>query len=149
MTEVDALEQAKEKPPTVRDCANALRALAMDAVEQAKSGHLGLGRLIVLWDDNRITIDGARDVTLLATGSDVEIALAASMQLESRGLHAGMGSLDRRARAFRRHDQLRRCGAGRRSLQAFRDYGGGGRGRRARDHENSGQACRVIPRHGD
>ncbi len=33
------------------------------------AGHLGLGRLIVLWDDNRITIDGA---TELSTSEDVK-----------------------------------------------------------------------------
>ena len=27
------------------------------------AGHLGLGRLIVLWDDNSITIDGATDLS--------------------------------------------------------------------------------------
>ena len=32
------------------------------------AGHLGLGRLIVLWDDNRITIDGS---TSLSTSEDV------------------------------------------------------------------------------
>ena len=32
------------------------------------AGHLGLGRLIVLWDDNRITIDGA---TNLSTSEDI------------------------------------------------------------------------------
>ena len=32
------------------------------------AGHLGLGRLIVLWDDNRITIDGSTD---LSTSEDV------------------------------------------------------------------------------
>ncbi len=32
------------------------------------AGHLGLGRLIVLWDDNRITIDGATD---LSTSEDI------------------------------------------------------------------------------
>ncbi|ODU19956.1 MAG: transketolase [Sphingomonas sp. SCN 67-18] len=32
------------------------------------AGHLGLGRMIVLWDDNRITIDGA---TSLSTSEDV------------------------------------------------------------------------------
>jgi transketolase len=44
------------------------------------AGHLGLGRLIVLWDDNRITIDGAVDLSssedvkarYLATGWHVE-----------------------------------------------------------------------------
>ncbi len=32
------------------------------------AGHLGLGRLIVLWDDNKITIDGATD---LSTSEDI------------------------------------------------------------------------------
>ena len=32
------------------------------------AGHLGLGRLIVLWDDNRITIDGS---TALSTSEDI------------------------------------------------------------------------------
>jgi transketolase len=44
------------------------------------AGHLGLGRLIVLWDDNRITIDGSTDLSTsedikaryLATGWNVE-----------------------------------------------------------------------------
>jgi transketolase len=38
------------------------------------AGHLGLGRLNVLWDDNRITIDGATD---LSTSEDVEGRYAA------------------------------------------------------------------------
>ena len=38
------------------------------------AGHLGLGRLIVLWDDNRITIDGA---TSLSTSEDIEARYAA------------------------------------------------------------------------
>ena len=33
------------------------------------AGHLGLGRLNVLWDDNRITIDGSTD---LSTSEDIE-----------------------------------------------------------------------------
>src|SRR3954465_7349761 len=33
------------------------------------AGHLGLGRLNLLWDDNRITIDGATD---LSTSEDIE-----------------------------------------------------------------------------
>src|SRR3546814_14281573 len=32
------------------------------------AGHLGLGRLLVLWDDNKITIDGA---TSLSTSEDI------------------------------------------------------------------------------
>ena len=38
------------------------------------AGHLGLGRLIVLWDDNRITIDGA---TSLSTSEDIAARHAA------------------------------------------------------------------------
>src|SRR3954452_21627452 len=38
------------------------------------AGHLGLGRMIVLWDDNRITIDGATD---LSTSEDIEARYAA------------------------------------------------------------------------
>jgi transketolase len=39
------------------------------------AGHLGLGRLNVLWDDNRITIDGA---TSLSTSEDIPARYAAS-----------------------------------------------------------------------
>ncbi len=39
------------------------------------AGHLGLGRLIVLWDDNRITIDGAAG---LSTSEDVTARYAAT-----------------------------------------------------------------------
>lgn len=39
------------------------------------AGHLGLGRLIVLWDDNRITIDGSTD---LSTSEDVKARYAAT-----------------------------------------------------------------------
>jgi len=38
------------------------------------AGHLGLGRLTVLWDDNRITIDGG---TGLSTSEDIEARYAA------------------------------------------------------------------------
>jgi transketolase len=38
------------------------------------AGHLALSRLIVLWDDNRITIDGATD---LSTSEDIEARYAA------------------------------------------------------------------------
>ena len=44
------------------------------------AGHLGLGRLTVLWDDNRITIDGA---TSLSTSEDIPARYAAS------GWHVG------------------------------------------------------------
>ena len=39
------------------------------------AGHLGLGRLNVLWDDNRITIDGSTD---LSTSEDVQARYAAT-----------------------------------------------------------------------
>ena len=39
------------------------------------AGHLGLGRLIVLWDDNRITIDGGTD---LSTSEDIKARYAAT-----------------------------------------------------------------------
>ncbi len=39
------------------------------------AGHLGLGRLTVLWDDNRITIDGAVD---LSSSEDVKARYAAT-----------------------------------------------------------------------
>jgi transketolase len=39
------------------------------------AGHLGLGRLIVLWDDNRITIDGAVD---LSSSEDVKARYSAT-----------------------------------------------------------------------
>jgi transketolase len=38
------------------------------------AGHLGLGRLIVFWDDNRITIDGSTD---LSTSEDIPARYAA------------------------------------------------------------------------
>ncbi|MEA3016028.1 MAG: transketolase [Sphingomonadales bacterium] len=38
------------------------------------AGHLGLGRLIVFWDDNKITIDGSTD---LSTSEDVKARYAA------------------------------------------------------------------------
>ncbi|WP_394268855.1 transketolase [Qipengyuania sp.] len=39
------------------------------------AGHLGLGRLTVLWDDNRITIDGSTD---LSTSEDIKARYAAT-----------------------------------------------------------------------
>ncbi len=39
------------------------------------AGHLGLGRLCVLWDDNRITIDGATD---LSTSEDIKARYVAT-----------------------------------------------------------------------
>ena len=52
------------------------------------AGHLKLGRLIVMWDDNRITIDGSTD---LSRGEDVVARYAAGgwHTLECDGLDAG------------------------------------------------------------
>ena len=50
-----------------------MEGISHEAIDMA--GHLGLGRLIVLWDDNRITIDGA---TSLATSTDQCARFAAS-----------------------------------------------------------------------
>ena len=52
------------------------------------AGHLKLGRLIVLWDDNRITIDGSTD---LSRNEDVVARFAAGgwHTLECDGLDAG------------------------------------------------------------
>src|SRR3546814_176018 len=49
------------------------------------AGHLKLGRLIVLWDDNKITIDGATD---LSTSEDVRARYAATgWHVESCDVH--------------------------------------------------------------
>ncbi len=50
-----------------------MEGVSQEAIDLA--GHLGLGRLIVLWDDNRITIDGASD---LSTSTDQAARFAAS-----------------------------------------------------------------------
>jgi transketolase len=50
-----------------------MEGISHEAIDLA--GHLGLGRLIVLWDDNRITIDGA---TSLSTSMDQKARFAAA-----------------------------------------------------------------------
>ena len=42
MTAIDTIERAATTTPAIKDMANAVRALAMDAVEKAKSGHPGM-----------------------------------------------------------------------------------------------------------
>ena len=42
MSATALLERAADAQPTMRDLANAIRALSMDAVEKAKSGHPGM-----------------------------------------------------------------------------------------------------------
>ncbi|MGS4945142.1 transketolase [Meridianimarinicoccus sp. RP-17] len=49
-----------------------MEGISHEAADMA--GHLGLGRLIVLWDDNRITIDGTTD---LSTSTDQRARFAA------------------------------------------------------------------------
>ncbi len=50
-----------------------MEGISHEAIDLA--GHLGLGRLIVLWDDNKITIDGDTD---LSTSTDQRARFAAS-----------------------------------------------------------------------
>ena len=50
-----------------------MEGISHEAIDMA--GHLGLGRLVVLWDDNRITIDGG---TELSTSTDQMARFAAS-----------------------------------------------------------------------
>ncbi len=50
-----------------------MEGISHEAIDFA--GHMGLGRLIVLWDDNCITIDGATD---LSTSTDQKARFAAS-----------------------------------------------------------------------
>jgi transketolase len=50
-----------------------MEGISHEAIDMA--GHLGLGRLIVFWDDNRITIDGA---TSLSTSMDQAARFAAA-----------------------------------------------------------------------
>ncbi|ACM03303.1 transketolase [Cereibacter sphaeroides] len=50
-----------------------MEGISHEAIDMA--GHLGLGRLIVLWDDNRITIDGDTDIS---TSTDQKARFAAS-----------------------------------------------------------------------
>lgn len=60
------------------------------------AGHLGLGRLTVFWDDNRITIDGATD---LAFSEDVGARFAAcGWQVLRVGMGAAPGDYARAAR---------------------------------------------------
>ncbi|KGB80449.1 transketolase, partial [Rhodovulum sp. NI22] len=50
-----------------------MEGISQEAADMA--GHWGLGRLIVLWDDNKITIDGS---TTLSTSTDQKARFAAS-----------------------------------------------------------------------
>ena len=71
---------------------------------------------------------GRRDVTLIATGSEVEIALAAAERLPREGI-AGGGGLDALLRAFRgpgRRRSARRCSAPRRASASRRRSGRAG-----------------------
>jgi len=50
-----------------------MEGISHEAIDMA--GHMGLGKMIVLWDDNSITIDGATDVS---TSTDQQARFAAS-----------------------------------------------------------------------
>lgn len=50
-----------------------MEGISHEAIDMA--GHMGLGRLILMWDDNSITIDGATDVS---TSTDQQARFAAS-----------------------------------------------------------------------
>ncbi|MCI2399889.1 transketolase [Aliiroseovarius subalbicans] len=50
-----------------------MEGISHEAIDFA--GHMGLGRLVVLWDDNRITIDGSTD---MSTSTDQQARFAAS-----------------------------------------------------------------------
>jgi len=50
-----------------------MEGISQEAIDFA--GHLGLGRMVVFWDDNKITIDGATD---LSTSTDQKARFAAS-----------------------------------------------------------------------
>lgn len=50
-----------------------MEGISHEAIDFA--GHMGLGRLIVMWDDNNITIDGAAD---LSTSTDQQARFSAS-----------------------------------------------------------------------
>ncbi len=72
------------------------------------AGHLKLGRLIVLWDDNRITIDGSTD---LSRNEDVIARYAAGgwHTLECDGLDAGKVSRALEEAAADERPSLIRC----------------------------------------
>ncbi|HGG05581.1 MAG TPA: transketolase [Aliiroseovarius sp.] len=53
-----------------------MEGISHEAIDFA--GHLGLGRLIVMWDDNSITIDG---------GTDVSTSMNQQMRFEAAGWH--------------------------------------------------------------
>ena len=44
-------------------CTSAASQEGVTSEASSLAGHLGLGRLIVLWDDNRVTIDGSTDLS--------------------------------------------------------------------------------------
>ena len=50
-----------------------MEGISHEAIDLA--GHMGLGKMIVMWDDNSITIDGAKD---LSTSTDQQARFAAS-----------------------------------------------------------------------
>jgi transketolase len=76
-----------------------MEGISQEAIDLA--GHLGLGRLIVLWDDNRISIDGP---TSLSTSTDQQARFAASgWHVQAVDGHAPAAIADAIARARQDH----------------------------------------------
>jgi transketolase len=59
-----------------------MEGISHEAIDMA--GHLGLGRMVVLWDDNSITIDGSTDVST-STDQKARFAAAGWQVLECNG----------------------------------------------------------------
>jgi transketolase N-terminal domain/subunit len=83
------------------------------------AGHLGLGRLIVLWDDNKITIDGA---VSLSSSEDVPARYAGMTRLifARRSMPQSPIRVPRWSSARRRSAMARRTRAERRAFMAPR-----------------------------
>ncbi len=101
---VTLLDSKTEAKPSTRDMANALRALAMDSVEKAKSGHpgmpMGMADVAAVLFSKFMKIDPAdpawpdRDRFVLSAGhgSRQGFATAVGMALAERMLHARYGA---------------------------------------------------------
>ena len=70
-----------------------MEGISHEAIDMA--GHLGLGRMIVFWDDNKITIDGATD---LSTSTDQKARFAAAgwhvQEVDGHDMEAIVAAID-------------------------------------------------------